>query len=54
MKYQPGGGRVLTTQSYFPGELGNSRDGLFSPRLLLDMVAKSDLAGSYVTVLDIP
>jgi len=27
------GGRVLTTQTYFPGEAGNQRDGLYRPEL---------------------
>lgn len=30
-------GRVLTTQLYFPGEARNTRDGLFTPRLLMEM-----------------
>jgi protocatechuate 3,4-dioxygenase beta subunit len=32
---QPPGGRVLTTQLYFPGEAANARDGLFAPELLV-------------------
>ncbi|HEX9443219.1 MAG TPA: intradiol ring-cleavage dioxygenase [Candidatus Binatia bacterium] len=28
---------VLTTQLYFPGEPGNRRDGIFNPRLLLEL-----------------
>jgi protocatechuate 3,4-dioxygenase beta subunit len=36
---QAPGGRILTTQLYFPGEPTNARDGQFSPRLLLDMRA---------------
>lgn len=32
---QPLGGRVLTTQLYFPGEPQNERDGLFRPELLI-------------------
>ena len=27
------GGRILTTQTYFPGEAGNARDGLYRPEL---------------------
>ena len=27
------GGRILTTQTYFPGEGGNARDGLYRPEL---------------------
>lgn len=52
VKYQPRGGRVLTTQLYFPGEPENRRDSLFSPRLLLDVVEQSR-SGIFVTVLDI-
>jgi protocatechuate 3,4-dioxygenase beta subunit len=33
VKVQPPGGRVLTTQLYFPGEPGNLRDGLYAPAL---------------------
>ena len=29
LKIQPKGGRILTTQLYFPGEPSNSRDGLY-------------------------
>jgi hypothetical protein len=32
---QPPGGRVLTTQVYFPGDPGNRRDGLYLPELEL-------------------
>jgi len=28
------GGRILTTQTYFPGESGNARDGLYRPELV--------------------
>jgi protocatechuate 3,4-dioxygenase beta subunit len=35
VKAQPPGGRMLTTQLYFPNEPGNRRDGLFDPRLLV-------------------
>src|SRR3954462_5254488 len=35
VKVQPPGGRILTTQLYFPGEAANKRDGLFSDSLLL-------------------
>ena len=33
VKVQPKGGRILTTQLYFPGEAGNSRDGLYQREL---------------------
>jgi protocatechuate 3,4-dioxygenase beta subunit len=37
VKVQPPGGRVLTTQLYFPDEPGNSRDGIFDPTLLMSV-----------------
>lgn len=37
VKVQARGGRVLTTQLYFPGEARNTRDGLFRPELLMAM-----------------
>jgi len=33
VKVQAPGGRVLTTQLYFPGNAGNQRDGLYRPEL---------------------
>jgi protocatechuate 3,4-dioxygenase beta subunit len=35
VKVQPKGGRILTTQLYFPGDPGNRRDGLYRPELEL-------------------
>jgi protocatechuate 3,4-dioxygenase beta subunit len=35
VKVQAPGGRVLTTQLYFPDEAGNARDGIYSAALLL-------------------
>jgi protocatechuate 3,4-dioxygenase beta subunit len=35
VKVQPSGGRVLTTQLYFPGEAKNHSDGLFRKELLM-------------------
>lgn len=35
--FRPGGGRLLTTQLYFPDEPGNADDGLFDSRLLLQL-----------------
>jgi protocatechuate 3,4-dioxygenase beta subunit len=35
VKLQARGGRVLTTQLYFPGETGNARDGLFREELMV-------------------
>ena len=36
------GGRVLTTQLYFPGEARNTRDRLFDEALLLDIKQTGD------------
>ena len=36
-KVQRPGGRVLTTQLFFPGEPGNERDYQFTPQLLLEI-----------------
>lgn len=41
-KVQRPGGRVLTTQLYFPGEARNEDDRLFHPTLLLDMTRTDD------------
>ena len=37
VKVQPPGGRLLTTQLYFPDEPRNTADFLFHPRLLMDV-----------------
>jgi len=37
VKVEPPGGDTLTTQLYFPGEPGNSDDGIFDSRLLMTM-----------------
>lgn len=42
VKVQPAGGRVLTTQLYFPGEAGNASDGIYRKEC---EVALSDAAG---------
>jgi len=42
VKVQRPGGRVLTTQLYFPDEPRNARDGLFDRRLLLDIRRSAD------------
>jgi protocatechuate 3,4-dioxygenase beta subunit len=48
VKVQPAGGRVLTTQLYFPGEPQNRSDGLFRRELLM-RTAKNEgwLAGRF-------
>lgn len=52
VKVQPHGGRVLTTQLYFPGEAKNRSDGLFRKELLV-RTAKNEgwLAGRFDFVL---
>jgi protocatechuate 3,4-dioxygenase beta subunit len=37
VKVQPKGGRILTTQLYFPGEPANRRDGIYRPELELNV-----------------
>ena len=52
VKVQPRGGRVLTTQLYFPGESQNRSDGLFRKELLV-RTAKNEgwLAGRFDFVI---
>ena len=54
VKVQPPGGRILTTQLYFPGEAKNQRDGLFRKELLV-RTAKAGgwLAGRFDFVLEV-
>jgi protocatechuate 3,4-dioxygenase beta subunit len=53
VKVQPPGGRVLTTQLYFPGEAKNRTDGLFRRELLMKVAkAEGGLAGRFDFVLD--
>jgi protocatechuate 3,4-dioxygenase beta subunit len=42
IKVQKPGGRIITTQLYFPDDPLNRRDGLFDPRLLMRI---TDTAG---------
>src|ERR1700704_3329880 len=45
---------VLTTQLYFPDELGNSRDGLFRRELVMRMAEVGDgLSAQFAFVLDL-
>jgi protocatechuate 3,4-dioxygenase beta subunit len=54
VKVQPKGGRILTTQLYFPGEPENARDGLFNKELLMRMASATDgLSARFDFVLDI-
>ncbi len=43
VKVRRPGGRVLTTQLYFPGEPGNARDFIFDERLLMDVREQPDM-----------
>jgi protocatechuate 3,4-dioxygenase beta subunit len=53
VKVQAPGGRVLTTQLYFPGEAGNRTDGLFRSDLLMRVAkAEGSLAARFDFVLD--
>jgi protocatechuate 3,4-dioxygenase beta subunit len=53
VKVQPKGGRILTTQLYFPGEAENRRDGLFRKELLIRTAKNAGtLAGRFDFVLD--
>jgi protocatechuate 3,4-dioxygenase beta subunit len=53
VKVQPPGGRVLTTQLYFPGEAMNRTDRLFRRELLMKVAkAGGSLAGRFDFVLD--
>src|SRR5262249_657123 len=45
VKLQPPGGRIVTTQLYFPTEDENKRDGLFRRELVM-RTAKTQVAGS--------
>jgi protocatechuate 3,4-dioxygenase beta subunit len=42
VKVQPPGGRILTTQLYFPGQPRNARDGIFRPELLMALADAPD------------
>lgn len=48
VKVQPAGGRVLTTQIYFPNEAGNQRDGIFRPDLVMQMKERGQGAYDFV------
>jgi protocatechuate 3,4-dioxygenase beta subunit len=52
VKFQAPGRNVLTTQLYFPGDAGNSRDGLYSPDLQLSMRGQDRTQAAFVAVLD--
>jgi protocatechuate 3,4-dioxygenase beta subunit len=48
VKVQPPGGRILTTQLYFPNQPGNARDGLFREELVMHMQDRSRGAFDFV------
>jgi protocatechuate 3,4-dioxygenase beta subunit len=48
VKVQPPGGRVLTTQLYFPNQPGNARDGLFRQDLVMQMKDRSQALFDFV------
>jgi len=53
LKVQAPGGRILTTQLYFPDEAGNARDRIFSPELLLALSeGETGATGRFDFVLD--
>jgi protocatechuate 3,4-dioxygenase beta subunit len=53
VKVAPPGGRLLTTQLYFPGEPKNQKDGLFRRELLMRTTKnEASLTGRFDFVLD--
>ena len=53
VKVQPPGGRVLTTQLYFPDEPANTRDGIFREECLLDIASDGNgQRGTFTFVLE--
>ena len=48
VKVQPKGGRVLTTQLYFPGEPGNRKDELFRRELLIRTAKNQEIGRAHV------
>ena len=53
-RFRPSGGRVLTTQLYFPNEPANRRDSMFRRELLMKIAQAGDgQAARFDFVLDI-
>ena len=54
VKVQAASGPILTTQLYFPSEVANDRDGIFSPTLLMDVQDAADgwKTGAYNFVIE--
>lgn len=50
VKVQPAGGRVLTTQLFFPGDPGNRRDALYSTWLRMRL-SEDSRAGTFAFVI---
>jgi protocatechuate 3,4-dioxygenase beta subunit len=48
VKVQPKGGRILTTQLYFPNEPANRRDGIYRPELEMKTSGKEEGAFDFV------
>jgi protocatechuate 3,4-dioxygenase beta subunit len=48
VKVQPAGGRILTTQLYFPNEPENERDGLFRRELVMQVAERGQGAFDFV------
>jgi protocatechuate 3,4-dioxygenase beta subunit len=48
VKVRPPGGKVLTTQLYFPGEPGNRTDGIYRPELEMTVAANGDASFTFV------
>ena len=44
---------LLTTQLYFPGEPGNKRDGIFNPKLLLELSEAGGKTGRFDFIVDV-
>jgi len=52
VRVQPPSRRVLTTQLYFPGEPGNKSDGIFNPKLLLELRESGGKTGRFDFVVE--
>ena len=48
VKVQAPGGRILTTQLYFPGDPGNQRDGIYRPELEVKKLKGDELSFDFV------
>jgi protocatechuate 3,4-dioxygenase beta subunit len=48
VKVQAPGGRILTTQLYFPGDPGNRRDGLYRPELEMKKAKEGEASFDFV------